>query len=327
MIVSIISSLMTLTWALALLLIIMYCFSVCFIQAGSNYLRSGDPIPEWMEEKLRTNFKSLVVTMYTLLCAISGGQDWHGYNDTLQNISGFYSFLFCFYIIFVLFGVMNVLTGVFVESATEVSKVDNDLFIQNQLATNASVMKQIEKLFRELDVDGSGTIEWEELANNLNDPRVQAYFTELQLDSMQAEGLFALLDQDDSGAVPIEEFMMGCLKLKGGAKTVDIAMVMYDQKRSSHLLQQEFAELALDLKFIRAEVTKATKDIEALGTKGVAKVARAPAERPCAATAETVEEPKGEKNPTAHAVYDTDNMKMVRSEVRFAMEPDRRVLL
>mmetsp|Transcript_118861 Transcript_118861/g.222189 ORF Transcript_118861/g.222189 Transcript_118861/m.222189 type:complete len:91 (-) Transcript_118861:130-402(-) len=44
-------------------------------------------------------------------------------------------------------------------------------------------------------------------------------------------GLFKLLDIDGSGAVGIEEFVIGCMRLKGSAKSIDLATLMYENKR------------------------------------------------------------------------------------------------
>ena len=38
-----------------------------------------------------------------------------------------------------------------------------------------------------------------------------------------------LLDMDSGGAVEIEEFLMGCLRLRGNAKAMDIAKLCHDQ--------------------------------------------------------------------------------------------------
>ena len=38
----------------------------------------------------------------------------------------------------------------------------------------------------------------------------------------EAGGLFNLLDDDDSGTIQFEEFLQGCLNLKGGGQKMDI---------------------------------------------------------------------------------------------------------
>merc|ERR1712187_142665 len=61
--------------------------------------------------------------------------------------------------------------------------------------------------------------------------RVKAYFRTLGLDISTAYHLFRLLDLDNSGTVSRSEFLMGCLRMRGSAKGVDVATLMYENKR------------------------------------------------------------------------------------------------
>merc|ERR1711971_227566 len=48
------------------------------------------------------------------------------------------------------------------------------------------------------------------------------------LDSSQARALFMLLDTDDTEEVSIDEFVSGCTRLKGDAKSIDVNMLLYE---------------------------------------------------------------------------------------------------
>merc|ERR1712190_301059 len=115
---------------------------------------------------------------------------------------------------------------------------------------NDSMMNQMRDLFKEVDADKSGTVSWKELKRNLNDDRVRAYFQMLSIDTSEAEGLFKLLDVDDSGEVGTEEFIVGCMRLKGTAKSIDLATMLYESKRMHtimnklmHVVEERFASL------------------------------------------------------------------------------------
>jgi len=62
---------------------------------------------------------------------------------------------------------------------------------------------------------------------------VKTYLGALGLDTCEVEGLFKLLDVDGSGFVDLDEFVMGLLRLKGMAKTVDVATLMFEHKKLS----------------------------------------------------------------------------------------------
>lgn len=51
----------------------------------------------------------------------------------------------------------------------------------------------------------------------------------LGLDVDDAWSFFKLLDLDDGGDVEIEEFLMGCLRLRGTARAIDIGKIIHDQ--------------------------------------------------------------------------------------------------
>jgi len=155
--------------------------------------------------------------------AIIGGKDWGDYFELLYPLSALYKFQFLFYITFTVFAVMNVVTGVFVDSAFEFCKRDRDLIIQEALHEKETFRQNMTELFNEIDLDGSGSIALEELEEAITDARAVAFFKSLELDFQQATLLFHLLDVDRSGRVDTDEFINGCQSLKGGATTVDLS--------------------------------------------------------------------------------------------------------
>merc|ERR1719335_349068 len=46
----------------------------------------------------------------------------------------------------------------------------------------------------------------------------------------EAEQLFVLLDPHKSGEVSIDDFVKGCVRMKGGAKSVDIQTLLFQNK-------------------------------------------------------------------------------------------------
>jgi len=172
-------------------------------------------------------------TMYSLLLAISGGVDWMDVVQPLAKISTVYQVLFAFYVLFVIIGVLNVLTSVFVQRASELVKLDRDLVIQCQLVSNETFLKEMKAIFEEVDVDSSGTITWEKFREYLENEHVQAYFATQQLDTSDARQLFNLLDSDAREEVKIEDFILGCMRLRGQAKSSDMATLLRESKRST----------------------------------------------------------------------------------------------
>merc|ERR1719408_982719 len=111
------------------------------------------------------------------------------------------------------------------------------------------------EVFREMDVDETGTITMDEFLTHLDDERVIAYFNSMKLDVSDATALFKLLDVDRSGSVEINEFIDGCQKLKGESRTLDLHLMRYEL----HNMRYELHELSLSFTSY-AEVRGVTVD-------------------------------------------------------------------
>merc|ERR1719215_415629 len=106
---------------------------------------------------------------------------------------------------------MNVVTGVFVESALATARQDRE----------SEVMRQVRRLFDLSDTDGNGLISWPEFACALATESKAKLFKALGIEPSDARGLFVLLDADESGEISVQEFTDGCLRLQGPAKAID----------------------------------------------------------------------------------------------------------
>jgi len=87
------------------------------------------------------------------------------------------------------------------------------------------------EVFQRCDDDKSGYIDAEEFDLHLSDHRVRAFLHHLGLDIPEAHGLFRLLDIGGTGRVYAKEFVLGCQQLKGPAKNVDVATLLFQNKR------------------------------------------------------------------------------------------------
>jgi hypothetical protein len=78
---------------------------------------------------------------------------------------------------------------------------------------------------------------WDDFNSKLSRPEMKTYFKAIDLDPSEARGLFRLLDLDGSGTVNAEEFLNGCLRLRGPAKALDLSLIMLEMCRMQRLLQ------------------------------------------------------------------------------------------
>merc|ERR1712083_341068 len=90
----------------------------------------------------------------------------------------------------------------------------------------------------------------EEFECHIKDDSVQAVLMALELEPSDAWALFRLLDADGSVTLDAEEFVEGCLQLRGNARSIDLAKQAYDLKNMKRqqqvfmvFVEEQFAEL------------------------------------------------------------------------------------
>eukprot|EP00413_Alexandrium_margalefii_P001167 CAMPEP_0204524404 /NCGR_PEP_ID=MMETSP0661-20131031/7360_1 /ASSEMBLY_ACC=CAM_ASM_000606 /TAXON_ID=109239 /ORGANISM="Alexandrium margalefi, Strain AMGDE01CS-322" /LENGTH=227 /DNA_ID=CAMNT_0051530159 /DNA_START=9 /DNA_END=692 /DNA_ORIENTATION=- len=169
--------------------------------------------------------------MLSLFKAISGGADWADLVLPLERYSRGYILFFMWFITFTVFGMLNILTAVFVESTNRIAEVDSELVIQEHMDRENSVVGKIRDFLKKTDSDGSGTISKTEFEEHLGDKRFQAQLNMLDLEPVEAQGVFRILNVNDTDEVEIEEFIYGLMRLKGNAKAVDVVTMLYESKR------------------------------------------------------------------------------------------------
>merc|ERR1712226_5263 len=89
--------------------------------------------------------------------------------------------------------------------------------------------------------DNSGYITKEEFMSLIDEPKVQAYFATLDLNAEDAISLFRMLDEgsEEDEGIDVEDFVNGCLRLKGPAKSYDCARLMSEVKAVSRELHRQ----------------------------------------------------------------------------------------
>jgi len=226
----IIDSMKSLMWASLMLSIILYVFAILFTQFATEHIKEHSSSSMEVAEVQR-QFGNIPRTVYTLLQAMLGGVSWGVSSDALLTIHGAMAFLFFFYIFFTMLAFLNITTGVFVDNAVETARTQREFLVQKQTELKEKYTKEMRDLFMEMDEDGSGTVSLDEVNAYFEDPRVQSYFAALGLDYNDTEHLFSLLDCDDDGDVSVDEFLQGCLRLKGEARSIDVQHLLSEFKK------------------------------------------------------------------------------------------------
>merc|ERR1712019_306423 len=198
--------------------------------AWMEHVNKGMP-EEWVK-KITMSYGSIIHSCVTLIASISGGLDWVEASWPLLQIDPMYLIIYMCFVMFCVFGLMNILTGIFVANTKEVSEVDRDIVIRAQLKDRKSFANQLKTVLRSIDKDGSGSISKKELMEHLSSPEFFGYLKTLEVTVTDAQGVFKLLDVNGTDEVNIDEFVLSLMRFQGSARAVDVATLLYEGKRN-----------------------------------------------------------------------------------------------
>lgn len=241
---SIVSCIKSLVWVIAVLVLNMGLFAVLFTSATGSELDTGEKRRDPKFEKLVSTFGTLDRSIIHLYMAMTGGTDWIEQYKAVWQLPVIYHGLFLIYITFGIYALANVITSIFLENARKSSKSDREHVIQEEMQSKTQYLRDIEMIFAEMDADGNGLISRQEFHETLKDERVVAYFRSMKLDAREAEHLFNLLDYDGSGEVSYPEFVDGCWKLQGEARSLDVKIIQLEVTALSKALKSVQDQMA-----------------------------------------------------------------------------------
>eukprot|EP00747_Dinoflagellata_sp_TGD_P141405 gnl/TRDRNA2_/TRDRNA2_176126_c4_seq28.p1 gnl/TRDRNA2_/TRDRNA2_176126_c4~~gnl/TRDRNA2_/TRDRNA2_176126_c4_seq28.p1 ORF type:complete len:197 (-),score=34.20 gnl/TRDRNA2_/TRDRNA2_176126_c4_seq28:74-664(-) len=161
-----------------------------------------------------------------LLESFSGGKDWADVASPIAAMGESYWVHWFMYVFLMMVGVMNVVTGLFVDNAVQTSLKDRNDVIMAERDRQRKAMAALKRIFEDADVDNSKTLSWDEFKDHLKQASVQMEFEALGINVKDLKELFAILDEHGDGAVDISEFVGGLMHLKGSATSLDLVVLL-----------------------------------------------------------------------------------------------------
>lgn len=184
-------------------------------------------VMDGLDEKWGTMYKSMCI----LFEGITGGNDWSELAKELKAIGEGYYLCYALYIVFVSLGVLNIVTGFFVDGTMQASVNQKDEILRVAQERKAVMMEMMRELFVQLDTDHSGKLSLDEFESHLDDEDLQEYFCMLEMGKEEAKNLFHLLDVHNEGEIDINQFVDGVLKVMGSPRNIDICGCFFQTKR------------------------------------------------------------------------------------------------
>lgn len=284
MLLAVLKSLVPLFWAIFFLTFLMFLFAVMFMQGTAQYLANITSAEDQsFVPDMQEFFTTLPMMLLTLLLCISGGISWWEIATIVRELGVGYLLMFILFILIMLIVVLNIITGIFVNESIETASKDHDLIVQMEVLHTRQMLFELQRLFEEIDGDADGSITLEEFENALRDQQgsVRGVFRLLDIDITDARDFFSVIDVDGSNRIEIDEFVMGCLRLKGNGHHLGLESVMQEHKKRLKDMnrRQERVEVKLhsiidEMKGIRAmwdrngTLVIRSEDTEWLKTRG-----------------------------------------------------------
>eukprot|EP00927_Polykrikos_kofoidii_P060118 TRINITY_DN55182_c0_g1_i1.p1 TRINITY_DN55182_c0_g1~~TRINITY_DN55182_c0_g1_i1.p1 ORF type:complete len:686 (-),score=123.61 TRINITY_DN55182_c0_g1_i1:53-2110(-) len=234
---SVLGTLRHVFWTIMALFTGVYAVAICVTQMAADVQKgcnAGEVDLIHCPDILQEYFGSLFRSCMTLFAAVSGGVDWIVPLLLLQeHVSLFGFFLAFMYVTFVVFALVNAVTGVFVDSAMRAADKS-----QAQALTGMA-----DSIFAKTDKECVGSIGRAEFMSSLKGSEMKQYFMLLDVSLNEAEKLFDIIDSDRSGTIEIQEFIDGVLRLKGPAKSLDFWSFLTFWRDSHEMLREEMKAL------------------------------------------------------------------------------------
>jgi len=246
LVILIMGSISSFVWTCVLLLLLVYALAIYMVMMATDSMEKTIADSSTNRAELQRYWGSVGSAVLSLYCSITGGRDWADVIGPLVAETGnhMHNVVFSMFIAFATMVLMNLVTGVFVEGAQRLSKEDS----------NRELSRMATKTFRAVDSDFQREISMKAFINHLDEGHMDTYLKAVDLTRSSAASLFDFLDTDHGGSISVEEFVDGCLRLRGLPRSADVSLVLLEARKQAALHQDWFAEVSSLVQKCRQEV-------------------------------------------------------------------------
>mmetsp|Transcript_46384 Transcript_46384/g.110472 ORF Transcript_46384/g.110472 Transcript_46384/m.110472 type:complete len:611 (-) Transcript_46384:105-1937(-) len=247
---SISASLRSLLWSIVMIAVFYFIFAIVFLNATVSYMKSADPDDAKTEQILQL-YGSLSDCMLTLYMASMGGADWGDLGEPLKKVGMPYYYLFLFYIAFMLLAVLNIVTGIFVDTAIRASEGGPPELMCARIEDDASFEKQLRIFFAEMTARAvDRRLRKVDFCKHMQDGVHRAYLGMFGIDIGDATEFFELMccyAGNDTGILDERGFIQACARFRENAKHSDIVLLRrYAKDFGTRLIAMEKVLVGVD---------------------------------------------------------------------------------
>eukprot|EP00930_Biecheleria_cincta_P033680 TRINITY_DN23331_c0_g1_i1.p1 TRINITY_DN23331_c0_g1~~TRINITY_DN23331_c0_g1_i1.p1 ORF type:complete len:721 (+),score=130.98 TRINITY_DN23331_c0_g1_i1:45-2207(+) len=202
------SCLRILVWSAVFLIIVQTFWGMMAVEFLQPIMRELNEDGVWSDCDLcRTSFSSVARANLTLFKTIIAGDSWGLLAEPMIIHNPWCALLFACSFLSLVFGVMNLVVAVVVDTAAEQRQKDVMSLARDLEEDQEGDLQLLTEIFRKIDADGSGELELDELIKGAEEvPEFQSRLRVMDIDKDDLVQLFHMLDADGGGSISPDEF-------------------------------------------------------------------------------------------------------------------------
>lgn len=240
---SILGSMKAMLWSTVLILIVTYVVGIVILQAATEEreiaLENLNSV-----ERIEEYWSSLRDAMLSLYMSSTGGIDWKDAADSVKPMGAFYYLVFLLYMTFFIFVIMNTLTSLFVSTSIRSAERDQQNIIAEEMRKKHDHIQKIKTLFKNLATHNQVKLTQPDFEIVLQDPEMMAFMSTLEIEPMDVEQFFSILSNDGKDGVDLNDFVVGCMRMGGQARSMDLLGLIHNNKIETKRRKQMQRDLA-----------------------------------------------------------------------------------
>eukprot|EP00929_Paragymnodinium_shiwhaense_P012939 TRINITY_DN120812_c0_g1_i1.p1 TRINITY_DN120812_c0_g1~~TRINITY_DN120812_c0_g1_i1.p1 ORF type:complete len:706 (-),score=99.98 TRINITY_DN120812_c0_g1_i1:146-2263(-) len=239
---------LSLFWAIVMIGLVLLVFALFFVQGMASYIHEygESPSHDVSKEQITASFGSVYLAMVTLLELACGYGNWHHQFMIVRATGRLNGLLFVFFTLFFTVAVWNIVTSIFLENTLKMSQPDRETELMEKSRRDLDDAKELMGILSKADTDSSGMLSRGEFNEFLHNEKFRAFFDLRGIDIKDAEVFFEMIaTSTDSSDVDLEIFVGSCLRVKGGATSIDLHTLAFENKMM-HQVQKRFYTFVTD---------------------------------------------------------------------------------
>jgi len=230
-------------WLCCVLFVALSFFGIFFMQAAVDVLlgKSEASYSDSLQNQVLATFGSSPEAIFSLFAVAAGGMPWSLTFKTLMAVDAFYGIMFVVFVFFVIILFLNVVIGVFVDSAVRRSK-------KHEVENKYDEAKRFRNLLSQAELDSAdGAVSKAEFLQFLNTPFGNEQLMSLGLEIAEALGVYELLDKEGKHIVNIDDLASACARFTQPSRSADnvslllaLKKITKEQRQIARFVQNRF---------------------------------------------------------------------------------------